>query len=156
MKQVGRATGAVIVLAIIVFASVFPVAELFMEIAVLRTFDDGGAPHETRLTVLDRDGITWVRGRPARSWFQRVTENPNVLLLRNGRWEPVQAEISSDPDDAIAFQQAAIDLYGFAYRYCDLIANMYPHEVPVRLVARSSMSPPPNKLLESDAAASRR
>jgi hypothetical protein len=39
------------------------------EVTVLRTFDADGGAHETKLWVVDHDGIPWVRvANPQRRW----------------------------------------------------------------------------------------
>ncbi len=119
-----------------IYASIFPIAELFTEVVVLRTYDADGVPHNTRLTVIDRDGTVWVRGRPYRGWFRRVEANSCAELYRGGEWGPVSATISRNPEDAAAFDHVMLESYGLAYRYVDLIARISSTEVPVRLVPR--------------------
>lgn len=50
-----------------IYASIFPIAELFTEVIILRTYDAKGEPRDTRLTVIDIDGTAWVRGRCVRA-----------------------------------------------------------------------------------------
>ena len=103
---------------------------------MLRSYDADGASHDTRLTVIDRDGTPWVRGRPYRSWFRRIEANPLAELRRGGVWRPVRASISHDPADAAAFDRVMLERYGLLYRFMDLMARMSTHEVPVRLDPR--------------------
>jgi len=149
MKRPARTFGVLALCVASIYVSIFPVAELFMEIAVLRTYDGDGTAFETRVTVLDRRGSPWIRGRPERQWFQRLRANPIAELRRDGEWKSVHAAISNNPADAEAFQRIAIERYGLAYRYCDLIAQMYRNEVPIRLsLARSPAPPLTNKSLK--------
>ncbi len=124
-------------LAAAIYASIFPIAEIFTEVVVLRTYDSDGSPHETRLTVIDRAGTAWVRGRPYRGWFRRIAANPRAELFRGGVWRPVRASISREPADAAAFDQVMLETYGLPYRYVDFIARISSTEVPVRLVPQT-------------------
>ncbi len=118
------------------YLSIFPLAELFTEVVVLRTRDAAGVAHETRVTIIDIGDEAWIRGRPRRGWFRRLRADSRAELWRNEAWHPVSAEISDDPEDADAFQRVMIERYGALYRFMDLMAQMSNHEVPVRLVAR--------------------
>jgi hypothetical protein len=128
---------AVVSLGFVVYASIFPVAEIFTEVVTLRTYDAEGVPHETRVTIIDRDGTPWVRGRPYRGWFRRIEANPKMELRRAGVWRQAQAEISRDPADAAEFDRVMLETYGFGYRYVDFIARISANEVPVRLVLQA-------------------
>ena len=120
-----------------IYASIFPLAEVFTEVVVLRTYDSDGSPHDTRLTVIDREGIPWVRGRPYRGWFRRVEGNLDADLYRREVWRPVRASISREPADAAAFDALMLAKYGLAYRYVDFVARISATEIPVRLHARA-------------------
>jgi hypothetical protein len=137
MKRAGWVTVALVSFVAVIYASIFPIAELFTEVVILRTYDAEGSPHDTRLTVIDRAGTPWVRGRPYRGWFRRVEANPMVALYRGGVWRPVRASASRDPADAAAFDHVMIETYGLAYRYVDFIARISSNEIPVRLVLRT-------------------
>jgi hypothetical protein len=137
MKRFAWILAALVSLGVAVYASIFPIAEIFTEVVVLRTYDSEGSPHETRLTVIDRGATAWVRGRPYRGWFTRIEANPGAELYRDGVWRPVEGLVSRDPSDAAAFDQVMFDTYGFAYRYVDFIARISASEVPVRLVPLS-------------------
>jgi hypothetical protein len=67
MKRAAALLGAVFGLGVIFYASLFAYAEMYTEIVVLRTFDADGAPHETRVMVIDIADTLWVRGRPCRA-----------------------------------------------------------------------------------------
>lgn len=131
-----RALLIIVSLAVVIYASIFPIAELFTEVVVVRTYDASGAPHETRVTVIDIEGEAWVRGRPYRGWFRRIEVNPKAELYRGGTWRRVRAEVSRDPADAAAFEQVMLDTHGRVYQFLDVVAQMSSNEVPVRLVPR--------------------
>ena len=136
MRRAKRIALSLALLSAAIYASIFPIAELFTEVVVLRTFDVDGGPHNTRLTIIDPDGTAWVRGRPYRGWFRRVEANSRAELYRSGEWRSVRAMISRDPEDAAVFDHLMLESYGLAYRYVDLIARISSTEVPVRLAPR--------------------
>jgi hypothetical protein len=133
--------GIVLGLAVIFYAGLFALAEMYTEIVVLRTYDSGGTPHETRVTVIDVARTPWVRGRPYRGWFQRIEANPMAEFYRGGEWQPVRASISRDPADAAAVERLLVERYGLVYRCFDFIARMSTNEVPVRLEPRTAQRP---------------
>ncbi len=128
---------AVIGLVVVLYASVFALAELYTEVVVLRTYDSGGVPHETRVTVIDIADAPWVRGRPYRGWFRRIEANPVAELYRGDVWLPVRAAVSREPADAVAFERVMVERHGLMYRYLDFIARMSSNEVPIRLHPRA-------------------
>ena len=136
MKRVKWIVASLVLLGVAIYASIFPIAEIFTEVVVLRTYDAEGEPHGTRVTVIDRDGVAWVRGRSYRSWFRRLEANSCAELYRDEQWWPVVATVSIDPEDAAAFDQVMLESYGLAYQYVDLIARISATEVPVRLIPR--------------------
>lgn len=136
MKRALRSVLLLALLAGVAYASIFPIAEAFTQVVVLRTYDSEGLPRETRVSVIDRAGAPWVRGRPYRGWFRRIEANPDAELYRKGVWRPIRAVISRDPADATAFDQVMLETYGRAYQYVDLIARLSANEVPVRLEPR--------------------
>lgn len=137
MKRIAQAFAALALLGVVVYVSIFPIAEIFTEVVVLRTYDSAGSAHETRLTVIDRAATPWVRGRPYRGWFRRIEANPRAELYRDGVWRPVEGSVSRDRADADAFDQVMLDRYGLVYRYFDFIARISANEIPVRLVSPS-------------------
>ena len=51
---------------------------------ILRTFDQNGRVHETRLAVIDDGGTLWIQSaQHFRGWYDRLLLNPEVELLRN-------------------------------------------------------------------------
>ncbi len=141
MRRAKWIVGSAVLLALAIYASIFPIAELFTEVVVLRTYDADGSAHDTRVTVIDHDDTPWIRGRPYRGWFRRVESNPCVELFRNAVWRPTLAVISRGVEDAAAFERVMLDTYGLAYRYVDLIARLSSTEIPVRLLPRAADDP---------------
>ena len=94
------------------------------EVAVLRTFDASGVPHDTKLWVIEVGGAPWVRvAHPNRDWYQRLLTEPRVELVRGGHSEPRVARPSHDDtvrravDEAFAAKYGPVDvLYGVLVR----------------------------------------
>jgi hypothetical protein len=64
------------------------------EVAVLRTSDTLGRGHETKMWVVDHQGVPWVRvANPERGWYRRLLEQPRVELVRAGETQPSLAEL---------------------------------------------------------------
>jgi hypothetical protein len=64
----------------------------------LRTFDEEGRPHDTRLMVLNDGGTRWVEsGHHFRGWYHRLRRNPDVELIEAGRAQPYRAVPVDDP-----------------------------------------------------------
>lgn len=142
MRRAAWILVGVVSLAVALYASIFVIAEVATEVVVLRTYAADGSHHDTRLTVIDRDGTPWVRGRPYRGWFRRIEADPRAALRRGGRWHPVSASVSRDPEDAAAFDAIMFETYGRTYRYMDFVVRMSSNEIPVRLDPRVAGEPP--------------
>jgi len=143
MNRAFRIALAVAATGILVYLSIFPLAENFTEVVVLRTLDAKGGAHETRVTLIEVQGAAWVRGRPYRGWFRRIEANPDAELFRAKAWHPVRGTISRAPEDIAAFEQVMLDDYGALYRFMDLMARMSSNEIPVRLDPREAAAETP-------------
>ena len=87
MKRVARVVALVLVgyvglaLAFDAFIGVSQI-ELGGPEGVLRTFEDDGQVHETRMIVLQDGDVTWVQsGHHFRGWYHRLVRNPEVELV---------------------------------------------------------------------------
>jgi hypothetical protein len=86
------------------------------EVIVLRTFDERGAPHDTRMWIVDQDGVPWVRvANPRRGWYLRLAANPRVQLVRGGATEERRAR----PDPSRAARRAGDDAFAAKYGWVD-------------------------------------
>jgi hypothetical protein len=62
------------------------------EVVVLRTTDAAGAPHETRLWIVEDGSHSWLRsGNDAAAWFVRLRERPEVEVERGSETLRVRA-----------------------------------------------------------------
>ena len=125
--------GALLGLAVLFFASQLAASESG-EVVVLRTLDEVGRPHETRLWVVDRDGRPWIRaGNAGSGWFVRLQANPAVEVVRGGETLRVRAVPVPEARDRI--NDLMNEKYGFADSY---ICFFLPRErkIPVRIDPR--------------------
>ena len=105
------------------------------EVAVLRTFDDAGSAHDTKLWVADLDGQPYVRiGRSGRSWGERLRTRSDVELIRNGATIPCTATIVTDVGVQHAVDQSFAAKYGWVDWWYGVVLRHDP--IPVRLDAR--------------------
>lgn len=67
---------------------------------VLRTTDEEGVTHETRLAVFDDEGgAVWIQsGHHFRGWYERIERNPDVELVRDGVVHPFRAVPLETPE----------------------------------------------------------
>ena len=102
------------------------------EVAVLHTVDDAGAPHATKLWVVDHEGAAWVRvARPERLWFQRLQTHPQIEITRDGRTQTVIAKPDRSPAARAAIDAAFRAKYGLVDWWYGLLLRSNP--IPVRL-----------------------
>lgn len=121
-------------LAVLFFGLVFGLSETGGEVVVLQTLDAAGAPHETRLWVVDDDGNAWLRaGMPTSSWFLRLEANPHVQLTRGATTGPYLAEPVHDPAVRDRIHALMADKYGFAETFI-AASRDGSFSIPVRLV----------------------
>ena len=132
MRRVGKAIGIALALLVVLAVGTYVAGEQ-TEVAQLRTLDEAGVVHETKLWVVDHDGAAWVRvARPERQWFQRLKRHPEIMIVRNGG-PPQRVHASPDPSDATkaALDAAFREKYGIVDWWYGLLLRRAP--VPVRL-----------------------
>ncbi len=103
MKRAARITVAVLVgyvglaLAFDAFIGVSQIALGGPE-GVLRTVDEKGQVHETRMIVLQDGDVTWVQsGHHFRGWYHRLVLTPDVELVVGDEARPYRAVPLDDP-----------------------------------------------------------
>jgi len=105
------------------------------EVAVLRTFDDAGAPHDTKLWVADIDDRPYVRiGRSGRSWGERLQAHPDAELIRDGARFPCTASVVTDAALHHTVDEAFAAKYGWVDWWYGVVLRRDP--LPVRLDPR--------------------
>ena len=102
------------------------------EVAVLRSFDADGAPHDTKLWVVDDGATSWVRvARPERRWLARLEGNPHVELTRHGVARGYRATPMRDAETRARVDQLMAQRYGRADWWYGIVVRNEP--IPVRL-----------------------
>jgi hypothetical protein len=102
------------------------------EVVVLRTRDDAGAVHETKMWCVDHEGATWVRvANPERWWYRRLLARPDVELVRHGETTARVAHPDPSPATRLALDQAFAVKYGVVDFWFGALLRRGP--VPIRL-----------------------
>lgn len=106
-----------------------------IEVARLRSVDAQGSTIETKLWVADFDGAAWVRvARPERAWFQRLREQPEIEVVRNGGTaQKVRATPDPSADTQLAVDRAFRAKYGLVDWWYGVLLRSNP--IPIRLDA---------------------
>ncbi len=109
------------------------------EVAVLRTRDDAGVAHDTKMWVVDVDGRPYVRiGRPGRGWGERAKAHPDVDLIRGDVTIPCNAAVVEDPALIERIDEAFATKYGWVDWWYGVVVRS--HAVALRLEPRSAES----------------
>ena len=102
------------------------------EVAVLRTSDARGGAHETKMWVVDHQGLPWVRvAKPERRWYRRLLEQPRVELVRAGETQPCLAKPYDVPEIAAELDAVFREKYGLVDWWYGLLLRR--HSIPVKL-----------------------
>jgi len=108
------------------------------EVVVLRTRDEAGGVHETRLWVVDHDGSAWLRaGNPSSGWFPRLSARPDVVVVRGS--EPLPRRAVPTPEARDTINGLMHEKYGWADSY---VSFFFPRgkKIPVRLLPATPSS----------------
>jgi hypothetical protein len=134
MRKLGIAL-VVVVGCLLVFVVGLPmIASESGEVVVLRTRDAGGSMQETRLWVVEDEGAAWLRsGSPEAGWFQRLSAEPEVEVVRHDATLPMRAV--PVPQAQTRINELMLEKYGWADRYIGLLFGR-DDSVPVRLDPR--------------------
>jgi hypothetical protein len=102
------------------------------EVVVVRTLDRDGAAHDTKVWVVDYEGVPWVRvANPHRAWFQRLSQNPHAQLIRGGVERAVVARADESPEVREAIDRRFREKYGRTDWWYGVLLRRNP--VPIRL-----------------------
>jgi hypothetical protein len=133
IRWIGILIGALVLLAILLGATTMLLSESG-EVVVLRTLDAAGEPHETRLWVVEYYGAEWLRAGEAESgWFRRLSANPGVVLVRNGRERSFRAVPVRDPATLDRINALMNEKYGLPDTLIGAALRDDGASVPVRL-----------------------
>jgi hypothetical protein len=104
---------------------------------VLRTFDDDGTVHESRMIVIDDGDTTWVQsGHHFRGWYHRLRRNPNVELVRGGEVLHYRAVPLETPEARAHMRELLIQRTGLFRYYAIRTILLFAEVKPVRLDPR--------------------
>ena len=132
--RIVRAVLGVVAVLLLVGVATFVAGER-IEVARLRSFDERGVVHETKLWVVDQPDGAWVRvARPEREWFARLRKNPEIEIVRQGG-DPQKVRATPDlsTDTKVRIDRAFRDKYGIVDWWYGLLLRSNP--IPVRLEA---------------------
>jgi hypothetical protein len=102
------------------------------EVAVLRTVDDQGLWYDTKLWVVDDEGVPWIRvAKPERHWFQRLLADPHVQIVRAGIARDAVASPQDSAKTAARIDAAFREKYGIVDWWYGLLLRR--GAIPVRL-----------------------
>jgi len=106
------------------------------EVVVLRTTDAAGAPHETRLWIVDDGSHSWLRsGNDASGWFVLLRERPDVEVVRGEQTLAVRAVPEVGARTRINGMMR--EKYGWADAYIGMLFGR-DDAVPIRLDPRKT------------------
>ena len=99
---IGGLVGAYVALALLLDAFVGfsqPVLDPGSAEGVLHTFDERGRRYETRLAVHEDGDTLWIQsGHHFRGWYERLLDNPEVELVRDGEVRAYRAVPVDTPE----------------------------------------------------------
>jgi hypothetical protein len=136
MKVVLYLIGTLIAIIVLVFASQM-VASESAEVVVLTSQGPDG-PEETRLWVVDHQGVQYLRASPDSGWYQRLVAEPDALLARGSETRGYRTEARLDlAGEVNGLMQ---EKYGWRDTYIDLLIGGRDDAVPVALIPQPGSS----------------
>ena len=133
MKIIFYLVGALLAFVMLVFVSQMVASETG-EVVVLTSQSPEG-DQETRLWVVDLDGVQYLRASPDSGWYQRLVAEPEALLEREGSTLAYRTEARLANRDAINDLMQA--KYGWRDTYIDMLIGGRDDAVPVALIPTS-------------------
>ncbi|HEY8493708.1 MAG TPA: hypothetical protein VIN04_07410 [Myxococcota bacterium] len=104
--------------------------EVGREVVVLRTQEPGGGWLETRLWVVDDEGVPTLHGADS-GWMRNLKERPVVEMTRGGVTHRYRAVPVPGPHPRV--HELLRAKYGIADRWVRFVAPDDEHAMPVRL-----------------------
>lgn len=104
---------------------------------VLRTFDQDGILHETRLVVIEDGGTLWIQsGHFFRGWYDRLLLDPEVELVRGGEVGAYRAVPVDTPETEARIEELLKQRGGALRFYLIRTFLLFADIKPVRLDPR--------------------
>ncbi len=129
MKKLLYVLGALIAFIVLVFVTQI-VASESAEVVVLTSQGPGGA-EETRLWVVDLEGVQYLRASPGSGWYERLVAAPEVTLVRDG--ESAAYRAGARPALAGEINALMRSKYGWRDRYIELLLGGRDDAIAVAL-----------------------
>jgi hypothetical protein len=130
MKTLMTAIVILLALAVVVVLGHLAMIEVGREVVTIRTPLPDGEWQETRLWVVDYQGVPWLHSA-GESWVARFEGDPVVELERGGETRRYKAHAVPGPHPEI--DAALREKYGIADRWVRFLAPCNESVVPVRL-----------------------
>jgi hypothetical protein len=110
---------------------------------VLRTTDEAGVSHETRLAVFeDAGGALWIQsGHHFRGWYSRLKRNPEVELVREDVVSAYHAVPLDTPEARQHIRALIVERVGLLGFYAIRTFLLFAEIKPVRLDPRVDTPP---------------
>lgn len=141
MRFLARIAAALLGLILVTVAGIFLLSEVGGEVVVLRTTDEGGRAHESRIWLVEDAGTTWLRaGQPEARWLQRLRAEPEVVLTRGDRESRVRAIPVETPEARARVNGLMARDYGIAEALISLVHDEN-QVVPIRLEPHVAAGP---------------
>lgn len=130
MKFVAYLIGSLAILVVLIFFSQLIASESAEVVVLTSQGSDGG--QETRLWVVDLDGVQYLRASPDSGWYQRLLAEPQVLLVRSGNSAAYRAQTRMDVVADV--NRLMREKYGWRDVYIEFLVGDRADAVPVALI----------------------
>ncbi|NIP15812.1 MAG: hypothetical protein GWM88_14240 [Pseudomonadales bacterium] len=130
MKTLLYLVGSLAILVVLIYVSQL-VASESAEVVVLTSQGLDGE-QDTRLWVVDLDGVQYLRASPDSGWYQRLVADPAVLLVRDGTRAAYRAEVRMAVADDV--NRLMREKYDWRDAYIDFLIGGRDEAVPVALI----------------------
>ncbi len=135
MKIVLYLIGGLLAFVVLIFVAQMVASETG-EVVVLTSQGPDGA-EETRLWVVDFEGVQYLRASPDSGWYQRLVAEPDALLERGDETNAYRTEARLElADDINGLMQ---EKYGWRDSFIDLLLGGRDDAVPVALIPQPSV-----------------
>jgi hypothetical protein len=131
MKTALKIIAGIAVLSAVVVIGAMEYASESGEVVVLTTTDTNGGKEQTRLWIVVRDGVSWLRagsGHPG--WLARVRAEPRVEVERVGKTNAYRG--IPVPEMSAEINRLMAEKYGVADRVVDIFLSR-KNSIAVRL-----------------------
>jgi hypothetical protein len=101
------------------------------EVIVLRTQEPAGGWLESRLWIVDDEGVAWLHGSAESHWMRNLAARPMVEVVRGGETHRYRATLVPGPHPRL--HKLMREKYGVADRWVRFVGPDGASTTPVRL-----------------------